>query len=256
MQPTPATADWWDIGSFWVALTALGVSLLIGIIAVWVTYRVSYPRRRLVVLHNHPEPLTGSSWSGRPVLRDGWRRIGDPHLIELGVGNDGRQPIPGDLFDMERPFIIDMGAPIAFIRHDTKQVPRRGKLRHTEPSLSPGVQVHGNEIQIGPGMLAALQLVDIHVVVDGRPTVTYRNPLVGVPRADADVIRRSRTRFERAWRFVTLAVAAVAIVPPLILRLPAPAAAPMVIAGLALMALSGASLWAGKLVIGHTLRIR
>ena len=248
-----APGDWWDIGSFWISLIALIVSVIVGTGAIWVTYRVSYPRRRLVILTGEATPLEADNWLKPTLLVSGLRRVRQPHLIQVTFGNDGRRSIPGSLFDQSRPFVVDFGAPVLFVGQETKSALRRGRLKDTEPALSPGVQVSGSEVRVGPGLLAPLQKVDVVVLVEGKPVVQYRNPLVDIPLADSRVLRRSRARFEQAWRAATLGVAAVALVVPLALDVRLALLIPLMALGVASLVASAMSLRVARRLVGPML---
>ncbi|MGK5682389.1 hypothetical protein, partial [Actinoplanes sp. URMC 104] len=140
-MPQDASADWWDIGSFWVSIIALLVSIVVGTAAVWVSYRMSVPRRRLVIAHS-TQPLPDFRRNPRRLGRG--VRVSGLHLVEMTIGNDGRRSIPGNLFDQGRPIVVDVAAPIIGTWCDTRRAPSRRRLQHTEEALSPGVNTHGH----------------------------------------------------------------------------------------------------------------
>jgi len=244
-----AEAEWYDIGSFWAAVAGVLLTVLISAVTLLVTYRLAVPRRRLVVIH-HDWPLDPSGWDGSPriALRNGLRRIRNPYLVELGVGNDGRRPIPGSQFDLD--------VPVVFFRNETKQVRRRGgDLRDTVAALTPGVRAVDCAIHIGPGMLAPLQLVDVLAVVDGKPEISYRSSVVDVQPADAEEIVRTRRRFAITWQLATAVVAIVSIVLPAWLRVPPALTVSLVVFGILMLTASQASSWFALRIMGRSMEV-
>ena len=77
-----------DIGSFWVARIALVVSILAGVAAVRVTYRVSDPRHRIVCGH-------GGALQGPTCTRRAFPRTVTCELRQLTTVMMTSRPLSG-----------------------------------------------------------------------------------------------------------------------------------------------------------------
>jgi hypothetical protein len=250
------SAEWYEIGNFWVAVIAVLIAILLAALTVWATYRLSYPRRRLVLIDRTRRVLpTDPAW-GAVTMSDADRKLADPYLVDLGLGNDGRRTIPGDLFDLGRPIVIDLGRPVLFVHHSTRKVPRRGRLRTTSPAMSPDVKADGTTVRVGPGMLAPLQLLEIVAVVDGAPALACRSSLKDVPEVSSAGVKSTRARVERTTRFALFAVGIVAIAVPLALRVSFWPAITLVAVGVAAIISTEASARIARRVVGPALAFR
>ncbi|AGL17592.1 hypothetical protein [Actinoplanes sp. N902-109] len=119
----------------------------------------------------------------------------------------------------------------------------------------PAVQAAGSAVHIGPGMLAARQIVIIEAITAGNPRFELESPVVDVPVADSAALKTRYDLFERVWRMAWLLVAAVAVILPVVLRVPVHAAWPIVLFGIASAAASHAWDWAAKRMLGRRLVI-
>lgn len=145
-------------GTFWVSVFTV-VAGVLGTIAV-VVATVRRPPRRLLYWMPAVTPLlnTQHAMRGSIEVRRGELILSDPHVIEIGLLNQGRQAIPSAAFDGGRPLRLDVGAPIVELLKSTT-APAGRQIPKTE--------IEGSVLEVGPSLLGPRQAVSFYLLVDG-----------------------------------------------------------------------------------------
>ena len=155
---TVAAESFYVSGGFWVAVAGV----VVAVVAVVVTWRVAYPKRRLVYGMPVVTRLLNVATGGvRPVLevRHGDRVLSDPYVLEVTLINEGRRDIPSDAFDRARPLVLDLGVPIVELLEIT-----------TSPGHAvPVVEQYETGLRIGPDLIARRQKLAFSLLVDEPP---------------------------------------------------------------------------------------
>lgn len=165
--------EWYESETFWTAAGVV-VAVLVGVATLTVTYRVAYPRRRLVYALKVTPLLNTSSRYGLEIsYRD--KVIREPHLAELVIEGKGRRDITSATFDNNAPLTFHLTAQIVHVLHtigNTSNLPV--ELDDQERAL-----------KIGPGRIGRRQRLVTTVLVDGKPYLMCRdNPLIDVKVTD------------------------------------------------------------------------
>jgi hypothetical protein len=201
---------WYASGTFW-AIAGVAVALVFGVAAVWVTWWVGNPRRRLVYgmpsvtrLLNDSDGIAGSL----EVRRDG-KVLTDPYVVTLQLANRGRFDIPRSLSDAGTPLRLDVGTPIVEVL----------KVASSPTEFKrPAVVAGDSWVDLGPSLISRGQTVEIVLLADGpAPVLTCpERPLIDVEMrelSDDDF----RTPLTKAAGLVgEVAVVSVPLVGPLI----------------------------------------
>jgi hypothetical protein len=178
-------------GGFWVAAAGVAVALALGVFTLWLTWRASNPKRRLLYGMPVVTPLLNGGANvphGLEVRRDG-QLLTEPHVLVLELFNQGRLDIPNHAFNQDRPLILDVGVRIVDILKTATPVDQ----------AVPAVEIDGTRLEIGPDLIKSRQMISITLLVDGlKPTLSCPpHPLIDihVDRQDGMPSRPSTARF-------------------------------------------------------------
>lgn len=170
------------------------------IVAAWIGWRATNPRRRLRYGMAVVAPLLNAGQGARDGIdrievRHRDRVLTDPHVLEVTLVNEGRRDIPSNTFDQDQPLTLDVSAPILEILKTA-----------ASPNRALSVVPEGTALKIGPGLIVRRQKVSFSLLVDGSaPKLTCPQP----PLINIDVRYDSPPRTSLATR-LTLVTAAVA----------------------------------------------
>lgn len=130
-----------------------------GLWAVWVAWRVAYPKRRLLYAMPVATRLLNAERDVRQGLevRRGDQILSDPYVLEVTLVNQGRRDIPSSAFDQGRPLTLDVGVPVLDVLKTTSS-PGHGL---------PSVTVEGTALKIGPDLISRRQKISFSLLVDG-----------------------------------------------------------------------------------------
>jgi hypothetical protein len=173
-----ASAPFYTSGTFW-AIAGVAAVIVVGVATVWVTLRVSNPKRRLLYSMPVATPLLNRR-PGLPadieVRRKGQEKpLENPHVVTVQLVSRGRLDIQRDAFDDGKPLRLDVGAPIIECLDVTTSPPDRAV-----PPCKPG----GSTLLVGPALIGRRQTIRYSLLVDG-PDPRLSPPIKSL--ADVDI---------------------------------------------------------------------
>src|SRR6266496_479354 len=138
MPVMDVAAPFYASGTFWAGAGVLA-AVLGTLAAVWVTFAVGFPRRRLYYGMRAAAPLLTAPpgmrsdlelrHRGTPAGRkggdhadaDAWQVLADPHVLTLELVSRGRKDIPSEAYDDHQPLRLDIGARIVEVLQATSE---------------------------------------------------------------------------------------------------------------------------------------
>ncbi|SCG78131.1 hypothetical protein [Micromonospora inositola] len=238
-------AEWYEVGNFWVALAGVVITLLIGMITLWDSYRKEMPQRR-IVYKCEVEPLhkgSGAKDAGLVVHHNG-QLVESPRIAFLGIGNDGKRDVPSSLFDGDKPLVLDFAVPVLEILSRTSKPPG---------TVEPELQLSGTKLYIGPSLLAARQLVNVSLLLNGDPILSVSNPIINVREVNAKDVASRRQLFSGRLRIVSLITAAVSILLPVVLGLRSSLSVPLIVIGMFFVLVAVLAQGAARKILGSSM---
>jgi hypothetical protein len=193
-------ADFYQAGTFWVAIAGVLVSLAIGLLAAWISLR-SAPKRRLS--YNVSDPVSLMTPDGAKhglEVRRGNQILADPYLVDVTLYSSGRQSITSEMYDGGRPLLLHLNVPIVALLKISK---------NPNEQAIPKYQISSSTLEVGPDVLAAQQRIIFSLLVDGQPNLEMESHL-----SDVRIKRQNpgAEQMARRFSFATLgAVTAAAI---------------------------------------------
>jgi hypothetical protein len=166
-----ASGPWYESGTFWSGAAAVvGIAAIVVSLIIW---RVGPAKRLLVYSMPVSVPMVSSHWpvlAGPPlqVTLEG-DPVDDPHIVIMYIHNRSRRDIQSTDFDQNKPLVFNLGARILAT-----------SLEGGSLNFKDEVSFSGTEILISPTLIAGNQRVQLAIITDGAPRLTYRSPLVGV----------------------------------------------------------------------------
>ncbi|MGW0920397.1 hypothetical protein ACWD3J_15430 [Streptomyces sp. NPDC002755] len=150
------------IGSndMWSALIGAGVTIAVGLLALWGALYVARPKRQLfwALQSNTPLISSGAARSSVVVSVAGVT-IAKPRLIRFAIKNAGRRDIAASDFTSDDDSLtFDLVRPIVSVVE-----------KSVEPTTAPlpGIDFAGSVLRIKKGLISSGQVVEISVLVDG-----------------------------------------------------------------------------------------
>ncbi|WPO73865.1 hypothetical protein [Streptomyces sp. KN37] len=200
-------AAWYESEAFWTITVGGVVAMAVGTLGAWATLRSANPKRRMTYCQLRDTSLLSVLHSDSDIeVRHSNVRLEHPRIVDVEIANTGRRDIPASMFHAGEPISFDLGAPIIAVL---------SSVSFPFDNRVPAAEIEGQEIRIGPGLLAKRQRVTFSLLVDGRAhPMTCQHSLV-----DVDVRRRSpeddwladRVTQWRVMALSTVAIAATAI---------------------------------------------
>ncbi|WP_147312425.1 hypothetical protein [Thermomonospora umbrina] len=137
-------------------------------------YRAQFPKRRLMYWRRSVTPLltAPAGVRGDVELRHKGRVLERPYAVDVILAGRGRRDVPSSAFD-GGPLRLDVGAPIV----EVLQVIDDPKCS----TPTPRVRVDGSALLVGPDLIGRRQRIVFSLLVEDRPTLTCRSPLIDVP---------------------------------------------------------------------------
>ena len=180
---------WYLSGVFW-AIAAVVVAVVLGIAAVWATFRSANPRRRLYIYLDKALPVVSTHEALQDAIqvRHLGRTLLQPYLVTLTVISRGRRDIPSSSFDGGKPIVANLGVPIIRLLEEKS-------LKSKVASLPPKSSVDGTRIRIGPSMLSRQHVLTYTALVEGEPNLTTEVALL-----DVDVLEERPSLSSIRWR--------------------------------------------------------
>ena len=128
---------------------------------VWVTFRVAYPRLRLLYAILADTPLLPGTPVSGLVVRYNWRRVKEPHIVTVAFRNDGARDIERGAFD---------GSPLRF---DIRERVLECLEIKTDPTDQPvpTIMADGSVFVIKPVKINKGACVYVNLLVDGHAPV-------------------------------------------------------------------------------------
>ena len=162
-----AEESFYVAGGFWLALAGGVVALAIGLLTIWITWRVANPKRRLLYGMPVEMPLLNmSTRHGLEIRRDNQILV-DPHVVKVTLRNEGRLDITSRSFDRDRPLTLDVGVKILDVLEVTT----------SKAYAVPIYYVAKTALKIGPDLIGRGQHLSFSLLVDGqRPRLTCPPP--------------------------------------------------------------------------------
>lgn len=187
-----AGGDFYVSGTFWVSVVGVIVAVIGAVAVVRATIVIGRPKRRLLYWMPKAAPLLNAEGEASRNLQVRWgdRVVGDPHVAEIGLFNQGSQAISADDFGEGLPLRLDVGVPIIGVLKSS-----------TTPKSRPiPDRTVADVLEIGPGLIGSRQTVMFSVLVDGTPS-----RLTCAPAAikDVEVSRRDST-YDRLRHFISI----------------------------------------------------
>lgn len=169
-----AGGHWYTSSGFWGPTAGVVTTVIIGIVTVWVTWRVAHPKRRLVyavVPDDLQAAMLGNS---------------RPRVVTVGLKNVGRHDISRNDFD-GMPLRFDLDARIVeWI--DMGTIP--------EDQVQPEIVTEESALLISPVKISAQELLYVKLVVDsakpslGKPVQSLTNvEILPIDAGDARIIK-------------------------------------------------------------------
>lgn len=165
--------QWYTSGTFWAAAGVV-VALFVGITATLATYRVSFPKRRLLYGMPIVAPLGSAHTSVENELELRYRGIAltEPHLLELRLISRSRKDIPSSAYDGGDPIRLDAAVrviDVISVASGPESVP------------VPQFSIDGTSLEIGPSYIGKRQQIIFTVLADGsNPSLTCKSRLIDV----------------------------------------------------------------------------
>lgn len=168
-----AASDTWAVNrTEWLTLTAIVVTLIVGVAAVIATRRWGNRRRRLLFSYE-VAPLLAEG-SANDLLQITYRDfpVRDPHLVTVRLRNVGPADVATGHFDGGRPFLVRLNCKMY------------GPTRASHPgaTVSTAIGAEG-KIELRPHLLRKGEEWVVEAVVEGSPEPEYESPLI-----DTDVV--------------------------------------------------------------------
>ncbi|MEU7798910.1 hypothetical protein AB0B10_06565 [Micromonospora arborensis] len=175
----------WEAGSFWATVAGVAVTLVVGLLAAAIALR-TVPRRRLLYRMSDPVAMLSMPEDLRPDLevRRNGQTVQAPHIVDLLILGSGRQDVTSGEYDRGIPLKFDFGVPI--VEH------LRTRSRPAE-ATPPPLEVDGQVLSIGPGLIGARQIMQYTLLVDGVPELVCQSSL-----ANVEIVRN-----DGDWSFTT-----------------------------------------------------
>ena len=199
---------WYESGTFWSgAGTVAGV--LGAVAAVWVTFTVGFPRRRLFYRMRAVAPLlvTPADQHGDVELLYRGARLTDARALTIELISRGRKDIPSDAYNDGQPLQLEVGARII----EVLQV-------NSEPETLPRPQVRadGTSLLIGPSLIGRRHRITLTVLTEGGPpSLNCMSSLIDIQvrrRADEQALQDAVVPWVMPWLIGLLALLAIALV--------------------------------------------
>lgn len=164
------SAPWYAVGTFWAGF-GLIVTIVVGIVTLWVMWRAALPRRKLVYEITSVR-MASTEVEGKLELPDDTK----PHnlyVVTLRLSNRGRMDIPSSDFDQGAPIRFDIASRI-FSVAAVVSTPATAPI--------PPVTVVGGSLLVGPGLILRGQQIEITLFVEGpyRSLTSVQTPLIDV----------------------------------------------------------------------------
>jgi hypothetical protein len=169
----PAGFPW---STFWSAMQGVGTVAAIAA-AAYVSYRVTFPKRRLFYgMPSVAALLGGAPSSARAELevrrRSDNRVLSHPHVVQVHLTTRGRKDIPSAAYDNGMPIVLGVGGEIIDVLAVTAEP--------TSPACPP-YEVAGSDLRIGPGLLGKRQRITFTLLLDSNaPAPTCSSKLIDV----------------------------------------------------------------------------
>ncbi len=180
-----AGGKFYTSGTFW-DVTAIAVSIVVGIVSVWAQFRSSNPKRRLLCSMPVVTPLPNdrSGMAEDVEVRRTGQLLKFPQVVTIELVSRGRYDIRPEAFN-GKPLCLDVGEPIA---HPPKVT--------TSPSdrEEPKCGHDGSKLLVGPSPIGRRQTTVFSLLVDGP------SPKLSPPKqtlTDVDIRLGAKTGAER-----------------------------------------------------------
>jgi hypothetical protein len=196
-----AGGNWYTSSGFWTPASGVIATVAFGVLAVWVAWRVAYPKRRLYYsILADTSLLREGSVSGIEVLYNG-RPVAKPRVMTVVLRNTGRHDITRDAFD---------GTPLRFdvSEHIVQCISvRTNPINQPRPKAT----TDGSALVIEPVKISKGETISVDLLIDGsrpglRPPVQTLN--------DVQIQYQST---ERRWTFLMFAAVAIILLENLLL---------------------------------------
>jgi hypothetical protein len=179
---------WYETGNL-LAIAGIAVSVIFGVLALWVTYRVAFPRNR--ILYGIPSVTslvdTSAIAGGTLEILYQGQTLSDPKLIEVWLVNSGQKDIPSADFDNGAPIELELSTPILGVLD---------VLSGASTTPVPPMTVSGSRILVGPALLRKNHRLRYRILIDGPdPTLTCKCSIT-----DIDISQKSTDNLDTLAR--------------------------------------------------------
>jgi hypothetical protein len=164
---------WYHSSVFWPAAAGVIAVVVMGLAAIWATFRVGNSKRTLIYGLISSTPLSEHFPSGNDEIQIIWRgqSLANPYLAEIGLRFLGRSDIDVADWYENRPLIFDVKTPIISLA-DSFSTPSERPI--------PKVEIDGSKLLVGPSLIAGRQQLGFRLLVDGKPGLSLDSHLVNV----------------------------------------------------------------------------
>jgi hypothetical protein len=153
-----AASHWYSSGGF-LALLGVVITLFVGVLGAWITYRVGAVRYRL--FYSLPAVTSLLAAPSGPMRKDIkvtylGTELNDPYIFKIRLISRSRADIPSSAFDQDRPIVLNLGLPIiSLLPTDENKDPL------------PKIERDAGTLKIGPDLIGKRQEMIFAVLVDG-----------------------------------------------------------------------------------------
>jgi hypothetical protein len=151
-------------GTFWAAAGAV-IGLLVGTVAIRATYRVAFPRRRILYGMPVVAPMRSDA------IHQG-TALSEPHFLNIRLVSRSRLDTPSSAYDKGNPIRLDVAIPIVEVLKVTS---------FPESIPAPEFTIDGSALKVGPSRIGKRQEILFSVLADGdAPKLTCESSLIDV----------------------------------------------------------------------------
>ncbi len=173
---------WYDPSSAWISISSIVATYLSALVAAFVTYLFTVPRRRLRYALVSTKPAVDEEGMDQSLQKVAHRPLSNPVILNVCLSGHGSRDIPSSAFDMGNPLVLDVGIPL---------VDPPISLSHRPLSVQPPKTIiDGTALKIGPGLINRRHVLEYAVLADQpndkKAHLVCKSSLVDV------VVRRDR----------------------------------------------------------------
>jgi len=164
-------ADHYVSGTFWLTVVVVLLTLALVGLGMWAVRRQA-PKRQMTYRFGPTVPMLASPYSSR--LRVQWtsqagetEQLTHPYVAGVTLTNSGRADTGTAAFDGNRPITVSFGSSARVL----------SPLEVSAPNKI-SVEIIGNTLTIGPGLIKKGEQVSVRLLTEGDPSYSIDAPLI------------------------------------------------------------------------------